>query len=152
MAGGSSYSISSSFNYAARERLYTNKTPTYECSNTSDRFYNFGLMTADEVSYAGGLWVTDNASAYYYLNASGGSSTGEYYWWTMSPHYFHLSSSANCIAYVFTVYGSSNPGRLHYTNVNYTGVVVRPVVSLKSSVLVTGGSGTGSDPYTLTIE
>ena len=143
IGSGYSYSTSSTFYYAARERLQTNKTPTYECSNAADRFYNFGLMTADEVSYAGGLYGNDNGSAYYYLNASGGSSTGTYWWWTMSP--FNFNSSGN--AYVFFVSGSNNPGRLSNTFVYASGVVVRPVVSLKSSVLVTGGSGTGSDPY-----
>ena len=152
LASGSSYSTSSSFNYAAYTRLITNKTPTYECSNTSDRFYNFGLMTADEVSYAGGLLETNNASVYYYLNASGGSSTGGNWWWTMSPYRFYWDSSANNSAGVFIVGGSGNPGYLTNTTVYHSGAVVRPVVSLKSSVLVTGGSGTGSDPYTLTIE
>ena len=146
--GSGTYSTSIPFNYAPYTRLITNKTPTFECSNTSDRFYNFGLMTADEVSYAGGLYGNDNGSAYYYLNASGGSSTGTYWWWTMSP--FNFNSSGN--AYVFFVSGSNNPGRLSNTFVYASGVVVRPVVSLKSSVLVTGGSGTGNDPYTLTIE
>ena len=145
--GSGTYSTNNTFYYAAYTRLITNKTPTYECSNTSDRFYNFGLMTADEVSYAGGLWGTDNASAYYYLNASGGSSSGTYYWWTMSP-----SSWAGSHANVFVVGGSGSPGYLTNTTVYHSGAVVRPVVSLKSSVLVTGGSGTGSNPYTLTMQ
>ena len=141
--GSGSYSTSSSFYYAAYTRLITNKTPTYECSNTSDRFYNFGLMTADEVSYAGGVYAKPNTSAYYSLNASGGSSTGSASWWTMSPHYY----SAN-ISNTFLV---AAHGALSFTNVHLSDVV-RPVVSLKSSVLVTGGSGTGSNPYTLTMQ
>ena len=145
--GSGSYSTSSTFYYAAYTRLATNKTPTYECSNAADRFYNFGLMTADEVSYAGGLYNTKNGSAYYSLNASGGSSTGSNLWWTMSPSSFISSGSAD----VFFVECSISPGRFDYTSVDAS-VVVRPVVSLKSSVLVTGGSGTGSDPYTLTME
>ncbi len=139
-------SYSTSFNYAAYTRLYTNKTPTYECSNAADIFNNFGLMTADEVSYAGGLYGNDNESAYYYLNAIGRSSTGGNWWWTMSPSYFVSGG----YAFVFAVDGSSIPGRLNANRVDINGVV-RPVISLKSSVLVTGGSGTGSDPYTLTI-
>jgi len=148
--GSGSFSTSSTFYYAGYTRLNTNKTPTLECSNTSDRFYNFGLMTADEVSYAGGLWTTNNPGAYYYLNASGGSSTGSSYWWTMSPSYFTVSSSYSW-AIVFYVGGSgSDPGNLIDDYVNITRVV-RPVVSLKSSVLVTGGTGTASDPYTLSM-
>ncbi len=51
LASGSSYSTSAIFYYAAYGRLSTNKTPTFTCSNTSDRFTTFGLMTADEPIY-----------------------------------------------------------------------------------------------------
>ena len=61
----------------------------------------------------------------------------------MSPHYY----SAN-ISNTFLV---ATHGALSFTNVHLSNVV-RPVVSLKSSVLVTGGSGTGSNPYTLTMQ
>jgi len=147
LRSGDSYSTSATFYYAAYGRLVDNKAPTFNCSNTSDRFYNFGLMTADEVSYAGGLYGTNNASAYYYLAQDGTSSiTGGSYWWTMSPSYWDGSH-----AVVFIVGGSLNPGNLTASDVNRSNVV-RPVVSLKSNVLVTGGSGTASYPYTLTIE
>ncbi len=151
--GSGSFSTSRTFYYAGYTRLASNKTPTLECSNEADRFYNFGLMTADEVSYAGGVYGSNNSGAYYYLNASGGSSTGGNWWWTMSPSYFNWlsSSSSSTYASVFVVGGSGSfPGRLSYDRVNYTRVV-RPVVSLKSSVLVTGGTGTASDPYKLTL-
>ena len=145
--GSGSYSTSSSFYYAAYTRLITNKTPTYECSNTSDRFTTFGLMTADEVAFAGGKYGANSPKAYYYLAQDGTSSiTGSSWWWTMSPFGWD-----GTYAGVFAVYGSSAPGYLLNAVVNPSGVVVRPVVSLKSSVLVTGGSGTGSNPYTLTM-
>jgi len=71
-------------------------------------------------------------------------------YWTMSPSYFTVSSSYSW-AIVFYVGGSgSDPGNLIDDYVNITRVV-RPVVSLKSSVLVTGGTGTASDPYTLSM-
>ncbi|MCI8330861.1 MAG: hypothetical protein HFE04_02030, partial [Bacilli bacterium] len=144
IASGSTYSTTNSFNYAAWGRLITNKAPTFNCSNTSDRFTTFGLMTADEVAFAGGVYGTNSPKAYYYLAQDGTSSiTGSSYWWTMSPHYFTGSS-----ARVFLVGGSSYPGYLGIDWVYYSNVV-RPVVSLKSSVLVTGGSGTGTNPYTL---
>jgi len=145
LASGSSFSTSSTFYYAARRRLYDRKAPTLECSNTSDRFYNFGLMTADEVVAAGGLNDTNSPKAYYYLNASGGSSIGSKFWWTMSPYDWD-----DTYARVFFVYGSIAPGKLNNLYVDGSGVV-RPVVSLKSSVLVTGGTGTASDPYKLTM-
>ncbi len=99
-----------------------------------------GLMTADEVIFAGGLFTTNNDSAYYYRNASGGSSTGSNTWWTMSPCYFSSS------AYVFIVRGSSSAGQLLGTIGNASNGVVRPVISLKGCVTLEG-SGTADNPY-----
>jgi len=101
------------------------------------------MCKAYEVSYAGGVYATDNSGAYYYLNASGGSSTGSYYWWTMSPYCFNGSVNAG----IFVVYGSSNFGYLGYTYVSVNSYVVRPVISLKKEVVVTGGDGSANSPY-----
>ena len=147
LAPGSSFSTSKSFYYAARGRLETNKTPTYNCTNEADRFtgsnltHPVGLMTADEVSFAGGLYYTNNSSAYYHLNKTGGSATGSTYWWTMSPYWYN--SNAN----VFFVYGSSNPGYLYTTLVNNANGI-RPVISISDCASFTG-TGTADDPYTL---
>jgi len=143
LASGSSFSTSSTFYYAGYMRLNKNKTPTFKCTNTSDRFDTFGLMTADEVSYAGGLYKIGSPKAYYYLNASGGSSTGSKFWWTMTP--YHWGGS---IASMFYVCGSSGsyPGRLDYNRLDNLGVV-RPVISLKKETIVTGGDGSANSPY-----
>ena len=148
------YSTSSSFDYAAYTRLVDNKTPSYDCSVTEDKFtvdtstgngkltYPIALMTADEVSFAGGLWAT-NASTWYYYNSAKGSSTGSTYWWLLSPYAWNGSS-----ARVFGVYGSSNPGYLYSYYVSIT-LGVRPAVSLKSCVKTSGGDGSASAPYTI---
>ena len=140
--------------FGAYTRLNTNKTPTYDCTDTNDKFtvdtstgngkltYPIALMTADEVSFAGGLWAT-NASTWYYYNSAKGSSTGSTYWWLLSPYHWY-GSYAN----VFVVYGSSNPGYLIDNSVgNASGV--RPAVSLKSCVKTSGGDGSASAPYTI---
>ncbi len=152
VASGSTWSATgSTFYYAAYGRLSTNKTPTFTCSNSSDRFtastttgngkltYPIGLITADEVAYAGGVYGRNNSSYYIAQNASSGAS----FWWTMSPCGWN-SHGAN----VFYVGGSSSTGNLAYWVVGDT-VGVRPVISLKSCVLASGGSGTASDPYTV---
>ena len=147
-------STSDNTNFGAKTRLYTNKTPTYDCSATEDKFtadsstgngkldYPIALMTADEVSFAGGLWTT-NAPTWYYYNSANGSSTGDTYWWLLSPISWN-GSYAN----VFSVYGSSNPGVLGSINVNGTDGV-RPAVSLKSCVKTSGGDGSAGTPYTI---
>ncbi|MCI8330539.1 MAG: hypothetical protein HFE04_00385, partial [Bacilli bacterium] len=141
-----SYSTSSTFYYAPYTRLSDNKTPTFNCSSTSDRFTTFGLMTADEVAYAGGVWGVASQKAYYYLAQDGTSSiTGANWWWTLSSSHFY-----NDNATMFAVRGSSLPGYLCYTNANLNHVV-RPVVSLKSCVTVTSGDGSATNPYQLSI-
>ena len=140
--------------FGAYTRLKTNKTPSYDCAETEDKFtvdtstgngkltYPIALMTADEVSFAGGLWGT-NAQTWYYYNSAKGSSTGEQWWWLLSP-----ASGNGSYAYVFFVVGSSNPGFLSSTYVSHT-YGVRPAVSLKSCVKTSGGDGSASAPYTI---
>jgi len=145
-----SYSTSSTFRYAAHGRLVSKGTPTFKCTNSSDRFTGsnsipVGLMTADEVVTAGGLTYTNSPKAYYYLAKDGTSSIiGNKSWWTMSP------SNCSASAYTFSVSGSIYPGYLsnHWGN---TAFVVRPVVSLKVEVEVTGGDGNANNPYIVTL-
>ena len=147
-------STSDNTNFGARTRLIANKTPSYDCTATEDKFtadtstgngkltYPIALMTADEVSFAGGLYE-NNAQTWYYYNSANGSSTGDTWWWLLSPNSWDGS-----YAYVFLVYGSSNPGSLDYYRVNYT-FGVRPALSLKSCVKYASGDGSASDPYTI---
>ena len=149
VASGSWSATGSTFYYAAYGRLVTNQTPTFICSNSSDRFtaststgngkltYPIGLITIDEVYYAGGLYNTKNSSYYIVQNASSGAN----YWWTMSPYYWRGSNAT-----VFYVGGSSYTGNLNDDWVsNARGV--RPVISLKACVTVSGGDGTTDNPY-----
>ena len=143
-----------SFNYGAGTRLDTNETPTYDCTDTNDKFtvdtstgngkltYPIALMTADEVSFAGGVYRT-KAETWYYYNSAKGSSTGSTWWWLLSSYRWNGS-----YAYVFGVGGSSIPGRLDDRDVNYTNGV-RPAISLKSCTLYSTGNGSASDPYTI---
>ena len=148
-------STSDNTNFGARTRLYTNKTPSYDCTATEDKFtvdsstgngkltYPIALMTVDEVSFAGGLYGT-NAPTWYYYNSANGSSTGSTWWWLLSPYSWNGSN-----AYVFFVYGSSNPGYLNYVFVSSPNNGVRPVISLKSCIKYSTGNGSSSDPYTI---
>ena len=147
-------STSDNTNFGAYTRLYTNKTPSYDCATTEDKFtvdtstgngkltYPIALMTADEVSFAGGLWIT-NAPTWYYYNSANGSSTGSTIWWLLSPGVCSGSDAG-----VFGVYGSSNPGYLSNVNV-FAGGGVRPAISLKSCIKYSTGNGSASDPYTI---
>ena len=136
-------------------RLITNKTPSYDCSATEDKFtadsstgngklkYPIALMTADEVSFAGGLMQT-SAPTWYYKNSANGSSTGSTFWWLLSPNRCYGGN-----AYVFYVIGSSGPGVLDVDGIVSFAYGVRPAISLKSCVKTSGGDGSASDPYTI---
>ena len=148
-------STSDNRNFGARTRLITNTTPSYDCAATEDKFtvdtstgngkltYPIALMTADEVSFAGGLW-NENAPTWYYYNSANGSSTGTNWWWSLSP--YNLNGSG--YAAVFGVNGSSYPGRLNGSDVNLTNGV-RPAISLKSCIKYSTGNGSAGTPYTI---
>ena len=160
LASGSTYSTSSSFNYASYGRLSTNKTPTYNCTNNKDAFsgnnseakltYPIGLMTADEIAYAGGKTGTSLTSPYawYYLNSAGGSITGSTYWWSLSPYRWGGYRSD-----VWGVGGSGSPGYL-----NGSGYVIhasggaRPAISLKSCIKYSTGNGAPETPYEIVLD
>ena len=146
-------STSDNIYFGATTRLDTNKTPTYDCATTEDKFtvdsstgngkltYPIALMTADEVSFAGGLYGT-NAPTWYYYNSANGSSIDSTFWWLLSPHSWTDSAPG-----VFGVIGSSHPGYLNYSVVGTGGV--RPALSLKSCVKYSSGDGSASAPYTI---
>ena len=140
--------------FGARTRLDTNKTPTYDCATIEDKFtadsstgngkltYPIALMTADEVSFAGGLYE-NNAPTWYYYNSANGSSTGDTWWWLLSPDYWYGGN-----AHVFVVGGSSYPGYLSFSYVIGTHGV-RPAISLKSCIKYSTGNGSANAPYTI---
>ena len=158
LASGQTYSTTKGFDYAPYERIYTNKQPTYNCTNMSDAFsvnntsakldYPVGLMTIDELSYAGGETSKLTAPyAWYYTNANGESITGSDASWSLSPGFWSGSAS-----YYWGWFGSgigSNPGRSgELSSGGFTGSgAVRPSVSLSSCNLISRGDGSPENPY-----
>ena len=153
LASGRSYSTTKYFYYAPYERIYTNKQPTYNCTNMSDAFsvnntsakldYPVGLMTIDELSYAGGEYNTDLTATYpwYYTNANGESSYGSETFCSLSPGIWSSVYSS-----VWLVYGSAIPGGLFNSGVAGS-YAVRPSVSLLSCNLISRGDGSPENPY-----
>ena len=104
-------------------------TPTGSSKGNKKLSNPVGLITADEVVFAGGKGGTNNQSYYLY--------TGQNYW-TMSPYGFN-----DGYARVFCV--ASN-GFLGYSVVYYTWGV-RPVINIDSDVTISSGDGTSSNPF-----
>ena len=116
-----------------------------DTSGNGDLKYPIGLMTADEIAFAGGLYENSLSSpyAYYYLNANDESVTGTLAWWTITPRFLYGNSAVSN----FIISGSGNPGYLGYVYNNRGPYGVRPVVSLKSCVTWKNGNGSSSLPY-----
>ncbi len=117
-------------------------SPSLNCPQANDKFSvtttkgngkmsnPVGLITADEVSMAGGKTGAQNTLYYLY--------TGTYYW-TMTPSLFDYDSSAH-------VFGVTSSGALVRPRVS-DGYGVRPVVNLNTDNLTFTGTGTMQDPY-----
>ena len=124
-------------------RINTLKKPSYKCTNESNDLFTLssntygnkklsapvGLITADELAYAGSLYYNYNFQVYTHSG---------YWYWTLSPAFFFggLSYSSS-----LHYYGYFCGTRSHYAS------GVRSVVSLNSAALVSTGSGTLADPY-----
>ena len=135
------------FNFQNKERLAASPfKPTLTCTRDIDKFtvssangngdleYPIGLITADEVAFAGSGY---NATSKTYLY------TGQYYW-TMSPYYY------NGGAYMFEYYASGTIRGVYAKNTSDS-IGVRPAISLSNDVLITGtGDGTASNPIQVT--
>lgn len=117
--------------YNAYTRIVTNEIPTFNC--LGKRFTSkIGLLTADEVVYAGGVYDEEN-TAYYLYNSEIKSA-----WWVSS-----LSNSDGDDYYPFVV-GSNGDLNDDASGTLYRSL--RPVISLNRTVKVTG-TGTSTDPY-----
>ena len=138
-----SMSTSTAYYYGAYVRLLTNKSPQLTCPTESDKFtvntsngngaltYPVGLITADEVAMAGGVYSSRNSTYYLYTNQ---------YYWSGSPSDFSSSGSAG-------EFGVDSAGGLNDSGVIRTGGA-RPVVSLSSKAKLSG-NGTYNDVYTV---
>ena len=163
LASGYSYSRSGEFLFKIEDRIpdwYSlsdmTPKPTYDCTNIKDAFSGnntkaqlkcadgsgicpVGLMTADEVTFAGGIndynfsepfpWYMKNISSIY---------------WLMTPaRYDKPYGKSEAYAGTSTVKKDGSAGAYYVTNLGW----VRPVTSLKSCVLWKNGDGSASAPY-----
>ena len=129
--------------YDSAYRVRTLKQPSYKCTNESNDLFTLssntygnkklsapvGLITADELAYAGSLYYNYNFQVYTHSG---------YAYWTLSPYSFSggLSYSSDLLDYSYfsNAYSYGDRG-------------ARSVVSLNSTALVRTGSGTLADPY-----
>ena len=134
-------------NYGAYNRIRLTTQPSLICPNdnnggklskftVSDTIngngnltYKIGLLTADEMTFAGLVYGPGNTTYYLYEN------TGGKYWWTLTPYVYAAYAEGWDVAS-----GSFQGGFV----LNARGL--RPSIALISSTTVTG-SGTSEEPY-----
>ena len=153
--GSGTYSATGDkFYYVGYTRLGANKNPSYNCTNEYDAFsvnntkaqltYPIALMTADEISYAGGVW-TKNAATWYYLNSKSNASikNGQNEWWLLSAASWDTDKSSVVFKVSSTQDRKANFGA---QSVQYK-LHVRPVISLKKDLIYKSGDGSATNPY-----
>ena len=126
--------------YGATQRLVSASNsaggtgPSLKCNGELSKITSkVGLITADELAFAGYARALDNTITYLQENAT------DTYWWSLSPINF-----SGGYAGVWNVYGSD--GSLNSGNFVNSALGVRPSISLKPSTNVTG-DGTSEKPY-----
>ena len=146
VSGGLGYGTNVT-NYASYSRITSLKTPSLICQNDNNggklsKFtvsdttgngkltYKIGMLTVDEVAFAGSMSGRFNYGTYLQEN------TGGTYWWTMTPTNYN-GSSAFIWAISSGLLGNGGVGGSYG---------IRPSISLVPSVSVSG-SGTIEDPY-----
>ncbi len=98
--------------------------------------YKIGLLTADEILFAGEGTGSINDTYYLYENADGS------WWWSLSPSVFNSNRYALML-------GAGGNGIIFGHNWVSSPFGVRPAISLVSSVTISGGTGTSSDPFVI---
>ena len=111
--------------------------PSLKCNGELSKINSkVGLITADELAFAGYAYNIGNTTTYLQENAT------NTYWWSLSPYGFDVGSAG-----VWGVNGSAG----YFDNYNVRGTYgVRPLISLKSTTNVTG-EGTSSAPYIISM-
>ena len=126
--------------FSSMQRIENNE-PSLVCSRRIDKFtvsenngngkltYPVGMITAEEMAYAGGVIWQANISYYLYNGVNS---------WSFSPSYFGAWDALK-----FYLKSSGNFRNSFVVNSNG----VRPVLALRSGTTISGGSGTSADPF-----
>ena len=119
---------------SATMTTYNKYTPDFKCSSDGNGKgivnASVGLLSYDEVVYAGGYPNQENNNYYLYNSAI--------HWWTMSPANFSGSN--------LSVWIVNSTGNINYYLVNNTRRL-RPVINLTANTQISDGDGTKENPF-----
>ena len=142
ISSGTGYKTDSNTYYGSYNRNVDRRASSLKCAQESDKFkvsnasakleYPVVLITADELSMAGGVFNTSNTNYYLY--------NGQYQW-SLSPGYF-LPYYSRARVWLVDSSGSLSP----WSSVGDS-FGVRPVINLRADTLITKGDGTALNPF-----
>ena len=127
--------------FDSRTRLEAGN-PTLECRNKDDSFtvfssvgnkkltYPTGIINADELTYAGEVLKKTQTDTYVNIN---------YSYWSMTPYVLNKNMYPN------------SKGMLNMYTFTYS-AGIRPMISVRSSALISTGDGSNDNPYGVTVE
>ena len=145
--------------YAAQNRK-DNGTPSLICPNDENggklskftvndtkygngalkNYAKIGLLTADEVAFAGEMDVKPNLTTYLFENITT-------FWWTLSPSWLDPRDAV----YVQAVARNTKSSRIGEIDLSNR-AALRPALSLKSDIKIASGNGTATNPYKVVME
>ena len=121
---------------SATMTTYNKYTPDFKCSSDGNGKgivnTDVGLLSYDEVVYAGGYYNRKSNYNYYLYNS-------KIHWWTMSPAGFSGSYS--------DVWHVTTTGNILFDVNNY--YAIRPVLILNADTKVSDGDGTKENPFVI---
>ena len=137
--------------YGATQRLVsTNGSaggtgPSLKCNGELSKITSkVGLITADELAYAGYAYRLKNSTTYLQENAT------DNWWCSLSPVFFSSDANVWDAGGSAVVWGvNDSRGSFGFVGVGFA-IGVRPSISLKSTTNVTG-NGTSSAPYIISM-
>ena len=146
--------------YASYVRINDLKSPSLICPNdnlggklskftVSDTKYGngalkdyakIGLLTADEVAFAGVIGKYHHTD--FYLSENANVIGSLQCWWTLSPNTYAGGAAVRCVNAAWQSLDAS------YTNYSFP---ARPSISLVPDIKISSGAGTATDPYKIAV-
>ena len=102
------------------------------------KYGKVGILTGGEIIFAGGVALTDSPTYYLRQNATANM------WMGLSPALYLTNGTEDFLPGAYVV-GVSDGTLIPY-HVNYNGGI-RPVIALTSSIAISSGNGTATNPY-----
>ena len=148
LQSGDGIDINNNTYYKTYQRFIVEKAPTLTCKQQNDRFttgvekgngsltYPVGLITSDELQYAGMANGYINKISYIYSQG---------YYWTMSPSYFQVAADS------VQVMAMNGNGTIDIWTQAMLKNIVRPVINLKGNTRIKNGIGSAMNPFQILV-